>query len=184
MPSFAPTSTGRSIAPRSAVVAGSNVGGEVRWSTWVTTHAETGSAFVVPSAASKAGVLALTRSLAVEWGGLGIRMNAIAPGPIPTPGAWDRLMPDAGLEEQIRQRIPLGRFGRPEELADLVAFLLSDLSAWITGECVTVDGGDRLASGGTFNDLARLPREELLRRFDELRGSGRGARRKREDGDG
>ncbi|MEM7248601.1 MAG: SDR family oxidoreductase [Acidobacteriota bacterium] len=147
----------------------------------LTTYAETGSAFVVPSAVSKAGVLAMTRSLAVEWGCHGIRLNAIAPGPIPTPGAWDRLVPDGGVEESLRARVPLGRLGTPDDIASLAAFLMSDLASWITGECVVVDGGDHLACGGTFNDFARLPREDLLQRFDSLRGAGRGHRRGRDD---
>jgi len=129
----------------------------------VTTYAWTGSAFVVPSAAAKAGVLAMTRSLAVEWAAYGIRTNAIAPGPFPTEGAWSRLLPTPELEEQARDRIPVGRFGRHEELAELAAFLVSDAAGFINGECVTIDGGEWLAAGGMFNGLASQPRDELKR---------------------
>jgi NAD(P)-dependent dehydrogenase (short-subunit alcohol dehydrogenase family) len=126
-----------------------------------TTYAWTGSAFVVPSAAAKAGVLAMTRSLAVEWATYGIRANAIAPGPFPTEGAWQALMPTPEVEAQARERIPAGRFGEHDELTSLAAFLLSDAAPFITGECVTIDGGEWLGSGGEFNHLTRVPREQV-----------------------
>jgi NAD(P)-dependent dehydrogenase (short-subunit alcohol dehydrogenase family) len=125
----------------------------------VTTYAaaNSGSGFVVPSACAKAGVLALTTSLAVEWGKHNIRLNAIAPGPFPTEGAWSRLMPSTQMEEDRKNFNPMKRFGRHEELANLAAFLLSDMSPYINGECVVIDGGQWLRGAGEFNDLATLP---------------------------
>jgi NAD(P)-dependent dehydrogenase (short-subunit alcohol dehydrogenase family) len=120
------------------------------------TYASTGSAYVVPSAMAKAGVVALTRSLAVEWGDRGIRMNAIAPGPIPTEGAFSRLLPRPELETFARQRSPLRRFGTVEELANLAAFLVSDGSGYINGEVVVMDGGEQLQGAGEFSGLGRL----------------------------
>jgi NAD(P)-dependent dehydrogenase (short-subunit alcohol dehydrogenase family) len=120
-----------------------------------TTYTTTGSAYVVPSAVAKAGVQALTRSLAVEWGDRGIRMNAIAPGPIPTEGAFSRLLPRPELEVAAKKRIPLGRFGTTEEFANLAAFLVSDGSGYINGEVVTMDGGEWLQGAGEFTSLGR-----------------------------
>lgn len=120
-----------------------------------TTYTTTGSAYVVPSAVAKAGVHALTRSLAVEWGDRGIRMNAIAPGPIPTKGAFSRLLPRPDLEIAAKKRIPLGRFGTTQEFADLAAFLICDGSGYINGEVVTMDGGEWLQGAGEFTALGR-----------------------------
>jgi len=124
------------------------------------TYASTGSAYVVPSAMAKAGVVALTRSLAVEWGNRGIRMNAIAPGPIPTEGAFSRLLPRPELEKFARERNPLRRFGTVEELANLAAFLVSDGSSYINGEVVVMDGGEQLQGAGEFSELGRLLNED------------------------
>ena len=134
-----------------------------------TTYAWTGSAFVVPSAAAKAGVLAITRSLAVEWAEYGIRTVAIAPGPFPTEGAFSRLMPNADAERQMREQIPMKRFGEHHELAELAAFLISDVAGYINGECVTIDGGDWLANGGEFNALRNVPRAQLKEMLRALR---------------
>ncbi|MFN5071133.1 MAG: SDR family oxidoreductase [Cyclobacteriaceae bacterium] len=126
----------------------------------VTTYAWTGSGFVVPSACGKAGVLALTRSLAVEWAKYNIRSNAIAPGPFPTEGAWSRLLPgDLVKKFDPAQRIPLKRVGDHQELANLAAYLLSDYSGYINGEVITIDGGEWLRNGGEFSHLESIPPE-------------------------
>jgi NAD(P)-dependent dehydrogenase (short-subunit alcohol dehydrogenase family) len=124
------------------------------------TYAPVGSAYVVPSAVSKAGVEALMRSLAVEWGNRGIRMNAIAPGPIPTQGAFSRVLPRPDLETVALDRNPLHRFGTVEELANLAAFLVSDGSGYINGEVVRMDGGEFLQGAGEFSSLGRILKEE------------------------
>jgi NAD(P)-dependent dehydrogenase (short-subunit alcohol dehydrogenase family) len=126
----------------------------------VTTYASSGSGFVVPSAAAKAGVLALTRSLAVEWARHGIRQVAIAPGPFPTEGAWSRLSPTPELEQKMLGRVPLGRVGSPEELAHLAAYMVSDYAAYMNGEVVTIDGGEWLQGAGQFNDLLEVTGEQ------------------------
>ena len=124
----------------------------------VTTYAFTGSAYVVPSAAAKAGVLAMTRSLAVEWAKYGIRTNAIAPGPFPTQGAWDRLLPgDLAEKFDMAKKVPLGRVGNHQELANLAAYLVSDFSAYINGEVIVIDGGEWLKGAGEFNILEAIP---------------------------
>jgi len=124
------------------------------------TYAPVGSAYVVPSAVSKAGVEALTRSLAVEWGSRGIRMNAIAPGPIPTEGAFSRVLPRPELETLALERNPLHRFGSVEELANLAAFLVSDGSGYINGEVIRMDGGEFLQGAGEFSNLGKILTEE------------------------
>lgn len=124
----------------------------------VTTYAWTGSGYVVPSACAKAGVLALTRSLAVEWAKFKIRSNAIAPGPFPTEGAWSRLLPgDLAQKFDPAQRIPLKRVGEHQELANLAAYLMSDFSAYVNGEVITIDGGEWLRNGGEFSHLENIP---------------------------
>lgn len=126
----------------------------------VTTYAWTGSAYVVPSAAAKAGVLAMTRSLAVEWAKYGMRFNAIAPGPFPTKGAWDRLLP-GNLKDKfdMAKKVPLKRVGEHQELANLAAYLVSDFAAYINGEVITIDGGEWLKGAGEFNLLEDIPKE-------------------------
>jgi NAD(P)-dependent dehydrogenase (short-subunit alcohol dehydrogenase family) len=126
----------------------------------VTTYAWTGSAYVVPSATAKAGVLAMTRSLAVEWAKYGIRSNAIAPGPFPTKGAWDRLLPgDLKEKFDLAKKVPLKRVGDHQELANLAAYLVSDFSGYVNGEVITIDGGEWLKGAGQFNILEAIPDE-------------------------
>ena len=126
----------------------------------VTTYAFTGSGYVVPSACAKGGVLAMTRSLAAEWGKYGIRNNAIAPGPFPTKGAWDRLLPgDMAKQFDFKNRVPLKRVGDHQELANLAAFMMSDFSGYINGEVITIDGGEWLQGAGQFNGLEAITPE-------------------------
>jgi NAD(P)-dependent dehydrogenase (short-subunit alcohol dehydrogenase family) len=127
-----------------------------------TTYAWTGSAYVLPSSIAKAGALNLVQSLAVEWGKYGIRLNAIAPGSFPTEGAWSRLRPpELGDDDPLKSgRIPLRRYGEHQELANLAAYLLSDYSAYITGTCITIDGGAWLRGAGMFSDLERVTSEQ------------------------
>jgi len=129
----------------------------------LTPYAWTGSAFVMPSAAAKAGVLAMMRSLTAEWGRHDIRLNAIAPGPIPTEGAFSRLLPSDDILKHVIAKIPAGRLGKPEELAELAAFLFSPAADWIRGEVITLDGGEVIRRSGSFNDLVDLPAEQWER---------------------
>jgi len=141
----------------------------------VTTYAFTGSAYVVPSACAKGGVLAMTRSLAVEWGKYGIRTNAIAPGPFPTKGAWDRLLPgDLAEKFDFKNRVPLKRVGDHQELANLAAFLVSDFSSYINGEVITIDGGEWLQGAGQFNGLEAIP-DDLWESFAQMTRSAKGS---------
>lgn len=140
----------------------------------VTTYAWTGSGYVVPSATAKAGVLAMTRSLAVEWAKYGIRMNAIAPGPFPTKGAWDRLLPgDLAEKFDMTKKVPLKRVGDHQELANLAAYLVSDFSAYINGEVIVIDGGEWLQGAGQFNILEKIPQEmwDMLEMMIKNKGS-------------
>ncbi len=131
-----------------------------------TTYTETGSAFVLPSACAKAGVVALTRSLTAEWGKYGIRLNAISPGPIPTKGAFERLLPTKELVQDRIDKIPAGRVGSPEELAELASFIMSDGADWMRGEVVTFDGGEWMRNAGEFNFMLDIdiPWDQMLAR--------------------
>ena len=141
----------------------------------VTTYAFTGSAYVVPSACAKGGVLALTRSLAVEWGKYGIRTNAIAPGPFPTKGAWERLLPgDLAKKFDFKNRVPLKRVGEHQELANLAAFLVSDFSGYINGEVITIDGGEWLQGAGQMNGLEAIP-DEMWDMLEQMTRNAKGS---------
>ena len=126
----------------------------------ITTYAFTGSGYVVPSAVAKGGVLTMTRSLAAEWGKYGIRSNAIAPGPFPTKGAWDRLLPgELAAKFDFKNRVPLKRVGEHQELANLAAFLISDFAGYINGEIITIDGGEWLQGAGQMNGMEAIAPE-------------------------
>ena len=139
----------------------------------VTTYSWTGSGFVVPSAAAKAGVLAITRSLAVEWAKYGIRFNAIAPGLFPTKGAWERLLPgDLQNKFDLKKKVPLKRVGEHQELANLAAYLISEFSSFVNGEVITIDGAEWLNGAGQFNILQAIPNEQ----WDEIEKIVRGVK--------
>jgi NAD(P)-dependent dehydrogenase (short-subunit alcohol dehydrogenase family) len=144
------------------------LGGNILNITTTYAAANCGSGYVVPSACAKAGVLALTTSLAVEWAKYHMRVNAIAPGPFPTEGAWSRLVPSKQFEDHALSKHPMKRFGKHEELTNLAAFLLSDMAEYINGECVVIDGGQWLRGAGEFNDLAMLP-DALWEQMEEAR---------------
>lgn len=128
----------------------------------VTTYAWVGSGYVVPSACAKAGVLAMTKSLAVEWGKYGLRFNAIAPGPFPTKGAWDRLFPKEFMDAlDINSKIPVGRVGEHQELSNLAAYLMSDYSAYVNGDVITIDGGEWMQNGGEFTWVGNMIPKEM-----------------------
>ena len=128
----------------------------------LTTWVWTGSAFVVPSAMAKTAIDAMTKSLAVEWGPYGIRLNAVAPGPFPTESAWEKLnpIPDTVSSATSADTVPLRRFGRMPELTNLFTFLLSDACDYLTGQTIAIDGAQHLAGPGTFADLTNLTPEQ------------------------
>ncbi len=135
----------------------------------VTTYTQSGCAFVLPSACAKAGVYAMTMTLAFEWANYGIRCNAIAPGPFPTKGAWDRLMPSKDIEKFYIQRIPMKRYGEHEELTNLAVFMMSDLARYLNGECITIDGGEHLQNG-QFNFFAQMfSQDQIKQMFNAVR---------------
>ena len=111
----------------------------------------------------------MTRSLAVEWGHAGIRLNAIAPGPIPTEGAWARLMAFPEAEKNTLERIPLGRFGHPRGAREPRDVSLSDLCPYQTGDCITMDGGEWLAGAGEFSDYRKIPRDVFKAALEKMR---------------
>jgi NAD(P)-dependent dehydrogenase (short-subunit alcohol dehydrogenase family) len=129
-----------------------------------TTYASGGSGYVVPSAAAKAGVVAMTKSLGAEWGKYKIRLNAIAPGPFPTEGAWTRLMPTLEIKELFDRQIPLRRVGEHIELANMATYLISDYSSFVTGSVFTIDGGESAWTAGEFNVLDEVTPQQ----WDEL----------------
>lgn len=136
----------------------------------LTPYAWTGSPFVLPSACAKSGVMTMTRSLAIEWGVYGIRLNAIAPGPFPTEGAWKALVPDAGLlDGMIEKRIPMARVGEHSELANMAVFLMSDLCPYQNGDTVTLDGGGWLAGASEFGEYGAYPREPMKQLLRAMR---------------
>lgn len=136
----------------------------------LTTYVFTGSSFVLPSAMAKAGVLAMTKSLAVEWGSAyDIRVNAIAPGPFPTEGAWTRLLPDKSMEDEMKKRIPMKRFGEHDELANLAVFLMSREAGYINGECVVIDGGEWLQGAGEMNRFVEYDRDNVKQMLAAMR---------------
>src|SRR5690606_1168046 len=126
----------------------------------VTTYAFTGSGYVVPSAVAKGGVVTLTKSLAAEWGKYGIRNNAIAPGPLPTKGARDRLLPgELAQKFDFKNRVARKRVGEHQDLANLAAILISDIAGYINGEIITIDGGEWLQRAGQFSGMGANPPE-------------------------
>lgn len=143
-----------------------------------TVYTYMGSGFVTPSAAAKAGVEALSKSLAGEWGKYGIRLNCIAPGPIYTEGAFQRLDPTGAFESGSKDRIPTGRLGDKRELANLASYLVSDYSSWMTGEVVRFDGGELCYSSGTFNGLTQLEPEQWDQMEQLIRSSNKKSKSK------
>ena len=145
----------------------------------LTTWVWTGSPFVVPSAMSKAGVAVMTQSLAVEWGRHGIRLNAIAPGPFPTEGAWARLNPMGDSDNRYKNRNPLGRVGKPHELANMAAFLMSDQVEYINGEVIAIDGGMGIMGNGTFSNMLSHTEDDWRRIREAITSTNASDRAKR-----
>ena len=138
----------------------------------LTTWVWTGSPFVVPSAMSKAGVAVMTQSLAVEWARHGIRLNAIAPGPFPTEGAWARLNPmQEGNDSRYNTRNPMGRVGRPSELANMAAFLMSEEVEYINGEVIAIDGAMGIMGNGTFSHMMSYSEQDWVRIREQIQST-------------
>lgn len=138
----------------------------------LTTWVWTGSPFVVPSAMSKAGVAVMTQSLAVEWARHGIRLNAIAPGPFPTEGAWARLNPlQEGNDTRYNTRNPMGRVGRPSELANMAAFLMSEEVEYINGEVIAIDGAMGIMGNGTFSNMMSYSEQDWIRIREQIQST-------------
>lgn len=136
-----------------------------------TIYAESGSGFVVPSASAKAGVEAMCKSLAAEWGRYGMRFNVIQPGPIRTKGAFSRLDPTGMFEKSMIGRIPTGRLGTPGEIANLAAYLCSDYASWVSGAVIRMDGGEYVSMAGEFNELKRVTNEQWSMLEAMIRGT-------------
>jgi NAD(P)-dependent dehydrogenase (short-subunit alcohol dehydrogenase family) len=146
----------------------------------LTTWVWTGSPFVVPSAMSKAGVAVMTQSLAVEWARHGIRLNAIAPGPFPTEGAWARLNPmKDGDDDRYKSRNPMGRVGRPHELANMAAFLMSEEVEYINGEVIAIDGAMGIMGNGTFSNMMAYSEDDWRRIREQIQSTNAADRAKR-----
>jgi NAD(P)-dependent dehydrogenase (short-subunit alcohol dehydrogenase family) len=146
----------------------------------LTTWVWTGSPFVVPSAMSKAGVAVMTQSLAVEWGRYGIRLNAIAPGPFPTEGAWARLNPLGESDDnRYKARNPLGRVGRPSELANMAAFLMSEEVEYINGEIIAIDGAMGIMGSGTFSNMLAYSEDDWRRIREQIQSTNAADKAKR-----
>ena len=137
----------------------------------LTTWIWNGGPFTVPSAMSKAGLNIMTKSLATEWGPHGIRLNAIAPGPFPTKGAWERLSPQSASRGESGGNIPMGRVGDMPELANLAVFLMADGCDYLTGQTIAIDGAMHLASGGNFASLSKLSDADWERIRGEIRSA-------------
>jgi len=150
-------------------IAGGNPGSVI---SILTTWIWNGGPFTVPSAMSKAGINIMTKSLAAEWGQYGIRLNAIAPGPFPTKGAWERLSPGQSTDgEGSRDGIPMGRVGEMDELKNLATFLMADGCDYLTGQTIAIDGGGYSAGGGNFARLSKLSQDEWDKMRDMIRSA-------------
>lgn len=134
-----------------------------------TTYAETGSGFVLPSSIAKAGINNMTKSLSAEWGKYGIRLLGVAPGPIYTKGAFDRLDPTGNFQNKTYMKLPAGRMGEKEELANLVSYLTSEQCSWLTGDIINFDGGEVVRNAGEFNSLIDLSKHEINEMLENSR---------------